>query len=64
MRLCIASSVTDDSSISPDSTVNEAMLKIATKLKVSDSSVYVIYQGQVLRKEKQLKEYGRVFDIS
>ena len=60
MRLCLASSITDDSSISEDSTVSEATLAIAKKLKVSESSVFIVYKGKVLREGHILKDYGSV----
>lgn len=63
MRLCLASSITEDSDISPDSSVNEARRIIAQKQQIAINSVHIIFKGKVLRKEKQLKDYGSLYVV-
>ena len=63
MRLCLASSITEDSDISPDSSVNEGRRIIAQKQQIAINSVHIIFKGKVLRKEKQLKDYGSLYVV-
>ena len=64
MRLCLASSITEDSEITSDSSVNEARRIIAQKQQVDINSVHIIFDGKVLRNEKRLKDYGSLYVVS
>lgn len=58
MRLCLANSITEAPSLSPESSVNEATLAIAKAMGIDPDTVYIIYKGKVLQKNNQLKYYG------